>query len=152
MRRLHAAFLLLVVAPAVLFTGLGIGAIRWSQGALAPELDRHAAQSAAEYLQSYRAGLTDELRATPQLGPRLDELDIERYAVYDAGGRALEHFPGDAPALPLTTGTSQVEAMLAAARRGHAAVDLVMIDDRPAWLAYLPMDGQIVVAPSAQRS
>ncbi|HSG80671.1 MAG TPA: sugar ABC transporter permease [Gemmatimonadota bacterium] len=146
MSRLRTAYLLLVVAPAVAFTGLGIGAIRWSRATLVPELDRNAAHRAAEYLRSHRAQLTDELQATTQLGTRLEELDIERYAVYDSDGRAVEHFPGDAPAVPLTIGTPQVEAMLAAARRGNATVDLVMIGGRVAWLAYLPADGRIVVA------
>ena len=51
-----------------------------------------------------------------------------------------------APEAPRPPISKQVEAMRAAARRGSRVVDLVSIDGRPTWLAFLPDDERIAVA------
>lgn len=146
MKRLRVPFVLLVVAPAVVFALGGIYIAYRSWAALRPELDRHTAVRAVEYTRLYRDGLGERLRTSPErLAAEAAEFDLERFTVYDARDQVAVTFPDVTPT-PLALGAEGGEALLAAARRGNAVVDLVMIDGRPTWLAYLPGDGSLIVA------
>jgi multiple sugar transport system permease protein len=146
MKRLRVPFVLLVVAPAVVLALGGIYIASRSWASLRPELDRHMAVRAVEHMRLYRDGLADRLSASPErLAAEAAELDLERFTVYDARDQVVVTFP-DATPLPLALGAELSDAMLAAARSGNAVVDLVMIDDRLTWLAYLPDEGSLTVA------
>jgi ABC-type sugar transport system permease subunit len=146
MKRLRIPFVLLVIAPAVILALGGSYIAYRSWAALRPELDRHAAVRAVEYMRLYRDALGERLRApTERLAAQAAELGLERFTVYDARDRVVVTFPEATP-LPLALGGAAGEALLAAARRGNAVVDLVLIDDRPTWLAYLPDEGSLTVA------
>lgn len=146
MKRLRIPFVLLVVAPAVILALGGIYIASRSWAALGPELDRHATVRAVEQMRLYRDALGERLRASPErLAAEAAELGLERFTVYDARDRVVVTFP-DATPLPLALADAQGEALLAAARRGNAVVDLVMLDDLPTWLAYVPDEGTLTVA------
>ncbi len=146
MKRLRIPFVLLVVAPAVILALGGIYMAYRSWAALGPERDRHTAVRAVEHIRLYRDGLGERLRVPPgRLAAVAADLDLERFTVYDARDRVVVTFPNATP-LPLALGDEGGAALLAAARRGNDVVDLVMIDDRPTWLAYLPDEGSLTVA------
>ncbi len=146
MKRLRFPFVLLVIAPAVVLVLGGIYIASRSWAALRPELDRHAAVRAAEHMRLYRDALGERLRASPErLAAEAAALGLESFTVYNARDQVLVTFP-DATPIPLALGVEAGAAMLTAARRGNAVVDLVMIDDRPTWLAYLPDERSLTVA------
>jgi ABC-type sugar transport system permease subunit len=145
MKRLRRPFVLLVVAPAVILALGGSYIASRSWAALRPELQRHAAVRAVEHLRLYRDLHGERLRLPPErLAVDAAALGVERFTVYDARDRILVTFP-DATPIPLALGVEAGAAMLSAARGGNVVVDLVMIDDRPTWLAYLPDDGSLTV-------
>jgi multiple sugar transport system permease protein len=146
MKRLRVPFLLLVAVPAVVLAlgGIYIAARSWR--ALRPELDRHAALRAVEYLRLYRYDLGERLRVSPErLAAEAAALGVERFTVYNARGQVVLTFPEATPT-PLALGSDASDAMLAAARRGRAAIDLLVVDNRPAWVAYVPDEGSLTVA------
>jgi ABC-type sugar transport system permease subunit len=146
MSRLRVGFVLLVLVPAATFVGLGTYTAYRSWSSLDPELDRFTAVRAAEYTRWYRERLADELRMPPErLARNAARLNVQRFTTYDGEGRVVATFP-DATPLPLSPGAAGTDAMLAAARRGHTVVDLMVADGGPAWLAYLPRDGSVTVA------
>ncbi|UCC74179.1 MAG: sugar ABC transporter permease, partial [Gemmatimonadota bacterium] len=146
MKRLRLPFVLLVVAPTAIFVFGGIYTAYRGWAALRPGLDEHAAVRAVESMRLYRDALGDRLSTSPErLAASAAELGLERFTVYGAQDQVVATFP-DATPLPLALEAEEGEALLAAARRGNAVVDLVTVDDRPAWLAYLPDDGSLTIA------
>ena len=146
MSRLRNAFVTLVILPALVFTIGGLYIAHRSRAALGPALDRHVAERAVEYSRLERERLTESLRISPErLGMRAAQLDIERFSVYNSAGQVVATFP-DATPVPLDLGTEQGDAILAAARRGQTVADLVQLDGRPVWLAYVPGDDRVAVA------
>ncbi|KPK74768.1 MAG: hypothetical protein AMS25_19135, partial [Gemmatimonas sp. SM23_52] len=147
MRRVRSAFLLLIVLPAALaFITGGLYVARWSRAALEPELDRHAAARAVEYLRLRRDQLAARLSLAPeQLARHATALGIERLAIYATTGQLVATFP-DTIAIPLSPGGEQTEAMLAAARRGRTVAELVPLDGRTLWLVYVPGADRVAIA------
>jgi len=146
MSRLRRAFLLLIVLPALVFSAGGLYVARWSRATLEPELGRHAAARAVEYLRLRREQIAAQLRLTPErIARRATALGIERVAIYSASDRLIATFPDTTP-LPLSFAGKLTDAMLAAARRGQTVADLVRLDDQPLWLAYVPGEGRVAVA------
>jgi len=146
MKRLRLPFGLLVVATAVVLALGGTLVAYRSWAELRPELDRHTAVRAVEYMSLYRDGLVDRLRLPPErLAAEAAALGIERFTVYDARNRVVLTFPDAAPT-PIALAGEAGEALLAAARRGNAVADLVFVDGRATWLAYLPEHGSLTVA------
>lgn len=146
MMRLRSAFLLLIVLPALIFLAGSLYVARWSHAALEPELDRHAAARAVEYLRLRRSQLATRLSLAPeQLARRATGLGIERLATYGTTGQLITTFP-DTIAIPLSPGGEQTEAMLAAAGRGRTVAELVRLDGRTLWLVYVPGADRLAIA------
>jgi multiple sugar transport system permease protein len=144
--RLRSAFVLLVIGPAVAFAALGAWVAGSSRASLGPQLDRHAAQRGVEYLRIQRERLANEMTMPPErLGARAGDLGVERFTIYNASDRVVATFPDESP-VPISLGTEQANAMLTAARRGQTVVDLVLLEDRPLWLAYVPAEDRLAVA------
>jgi ABC-type sugar transport system permease subunit len=141
--RLRNAYLLLIAAPAMAFAIGGSCIAQRSRAALEPELDRHAAARASELVRYERQRLRDRLHESrPQVADVARELAIERLTVYDSLG-TVGTFPVDSAAVPFRIEPEQGEAMLAAARRGVAVVDLARFEGRSLWLAYVPLQNAI---------
>ena len=98
---LRRAYLLLIAAPAVAFAVGGACIAQRSRAALEPELDRHAAARAGEWVRRERQRLKDRLHESrPQIADVARELAIERFTVYDNLGE-VGTFPVDSAAVPL---------------------------------------------------
>ncbi|UCF18806.1 MAG: sugar ABC transporter permease, partial [Gemmatimonadota bacterium] len=143
--RLRRYFALLVVGPAVLFAGLGIYTAWRSRAELVIEVQRDAASRASEQVRSYRDRVHDRL-AVP-----LDSLRHAisgpgaRYTVYDDRGAVIDNHPPDANPVQLDLGGGRGDALLLAARRGSAAVDVIWLEGSPLWLAYIPSHDTLAV-------
>ncbi len=147
MSRLRPAYYLLVLMPALVLAVVGIAVAHRSRADLQPELDRHAAARAAEYIRWERARLRRRLaESAASLADAASDLSIERYTFYERN-TALDRevfvgsFPVDSPIVPLTPETERSEALLATARQGATVAELVSLEGRVRWLAYL-FDGE----------
>jgi ABC-type sugar transport system permease subunit len=146
MNRLRPAFLLLVALPALAFVALSVTVVVQSRSSLLPEIDRFAVARAAEYVRYYRASRTAEMPGAPEeLEQYVSELGIERYSIYDDSGRRIEIFPSDAQPLSAGGGAERATSMFDATRRGQTVLDIVGVDGRPMWLAFLPGEERLGV-------
>lgn len=146
MSRLDRAFILLIIVPAIIFAAGGLFTTVRSRAALGPLIDRHVAELAWEFLRLERSRLQQRLAGSRDWLPEtMTELRIERFSFYE-GPAYIGTLPVDSAAVPLDVAGARGAALLAAARQGATVLDFVRIDERPVWLAYVPLVDRLAVA------